>query len=108
MQNISYYSCISNENKNVKIDYLPDYKRDGATLLVDRIKRQLRKAFKPLKLLYQSKMTIADLKSTKRDGLNTSYSTIQPEINRKRNLSKNRESNMRGASNSRKSNKSLR
>ena len=107
-QNISYFSAISNWNKNYNVDYLPDYKRDGATLLVDRIKRLLRKNFKPLKIFLQSRNRITDMQYANRAGLNTSYSTIQSGINKKRNMRNKSRSNTRKVSNSRKSNKSWR
>jgi len=88
------------------VDYLPDYKRDGATLLVDRIKRLLRKNFKPLKIFLQSRNRITDMQYANRAGLNTSYSTIQSGINKKRNMRNKSRSNTRKVSNSRKSNKS--
>jgi hypothetical protein len=103
VQNLSYYSSVSNANRKFRPDFLPDYKRDGATLIVDRIKKQLRKSFKPLKNLFESGKSNNDMKFANKNSLNASYTTIQPEINRQRNLRNNSKSNSRLASNSRRS-----
>lgn len=98
LHNTSYYSCNSLQKPS---QILPDYKRDGATLLVDRIRRLLRKSFKPLKWMYQRGITIQEWRNLDQGlGLNRSYATIQPEINRRRSLSRRE--------NQRRNNKSLR
>ena len=49
VQNISNHSSIPSKKRTVKKEDLAEYKIIAATLIVDRIKNQLKKSFKPLK-----------------------------------------------------------
>lgn len=112
VQNLSYYSSMSNENKAVNKSFkkqsIQDYKLDGAAIILYQLKNQFRKNFKHLVEFYRSGRRIKDLRGGTLNAMRNSYTTIQPEINRQRNLSRTNQSNRGISTNSKKSRKSTR
>lgn len=119
VHNLSYYSSVGNgkkllakvataSRKEHRKDAIQEYKLDGATLLVSRIKNQIKKHFNALKNFGTSGRRITDMKYAHRASVNASYTEIQPEINRQRNLSKENRNSSRISSTSKPRDKSVR